>query len=308
MTDLTRPSAGVSVGGSQAGRDRVAGIVGRLVAARRVVVAGWVALLAVAALGAGGLTGQLSGGGWYVAGSQSVRVSRRLRRAFRLGAKHDHPRHPGRPADRGVSGFARRAAAAYTYVAGLDWLSVTSADGWATNDGQQRARRRRRWPNDGHDTRARALRRGRRRECGHPSDIDTDFAGQDSLVSLLGPAPLSARSTCRPSTVAACGAARPAAAAWHHAVDFTAVGWLLHQGCSSLLRPWCGRWGCSRRRPLRRAVVFARTPRRCSGWASWSRFAVFDLPLPRAGRGWPARARHSPAPCALQGTRRRPRA
>ena len=193
MADSTSRAAGVSIGGSNDSEDLVARMVGRLVACRRVVVAGWVALLAVAALGAGGLTGQLSGGGWYVAGSQSVRALEatetgflaRGRSTITLVTRDD--RHTAADPE-----LARRATAAYTYVAGLDRLSVTSAYGWATNDGQQRAP----FVGDGGRTTVTtlglALSDGdaRRELPAIQSDIDAHFAGQGLLVSLLGPAPL----------------------------------------------------------------------------------------------------------------------
>ncbi|MGB8383515.1 MAG: MMPL family transporter [Dermatophilaceae bacterium] len=193
MADSSSRAAGVSIGGSNDSEDLVPRMVGRLVACRRVVVAGWVALLAVAALGAGGLTGQLSGGGWYVAGSQSVRALEatetgflaRGRSTITLVTRDD--RHTAADPE-----LARRATAAYTYVAGLDRLSVTSAYGWATNDGQQRAP----FVGDGGRTTVTtlglALSDGdaRRELPAIQSDIDAHFAGQGLLVSLLGPAPL----------------------------------------------------------------------------------------------------------------------
>ncbi len=173
--------------------DRLAPWAGRLVQSRRAVVTGWVAMLALAAVGALGLTSQLSGGGWYAEGSQSSNAVAATQAGFvgrgqttiTLVTRDD--RHTAIDPE-----FSRRAAEAYAYVAKLPGLHVASAYGWATSDGQQRA------PFVGASGRTAVTTLGldlsdgdaRREVHGIQASIDEHFAGQGLLVSLVGPASL----------------------------------------------------------------------------------------------------------------------
>ncbi|MGV1008396.1 MAG: MMPL family transporter [Dermatophilaceae bacterium] len=173
--------------------DRLGTWVARLVRSRRAVVTGWVLALALAAVGASGLTSQLSGGGWYADGSQSANAAAATQAGFvgrgqttiTLVTRDD--RHTADDPQ-----FAQRADDAYSYVSGLPGLHVASAYGWATSNEQQRA------PfvgESGHTTVTTlglALPDGdaRRELHGIQDGVDQHFAQQGLLVSLVGPASL----------------------------------------------------------------------------------------------------------------------
>lgn len=102
---------------------------------RRTVIVGWFLTTCLAGLGAGSLTAELSGGGWYVPGSQSRQVLSDTASGFvgrgpttlTLVTRDD--RHTvAEPA------FTDRALEAYRYVTGLTQLRVSSASGWATSE------------------------------------------------------------------------------------------------------------------------------------------------------------------------------
>jgi len=173
--------------------DRLTTLVGRLVALRRVVLGAWVTLWAVAAVGAAGLTGQLSGGGWYVAGSQSTQAITATEQGFvargptsvTLVTRDD--RHTSAEPE-----FTTRAAEAYRYVSTLGVMPVVGAYGWATTQGALQT------PFLGSSGRTTITTLGldlpdgdARRELPKlQAGIDEHFAGQGLLVSLVGPAPL----------------------------------------------------------------------------------------------------------------------
>ena len=103
-------------------------------------MAGWVVLLALAAVGALGLTRQLSGGGWYVPGSQSCQALAATQAGFvgrgqtTITLVTRDERHTAADPE-----FATRGADAFAYVTRLPGLHVASAYGWASSEGPQRA-------------------------------------------------------------------------------------------------------------------------------------------------------------------------
>lgn len=176
-----------------AGAGRLHRWVGLLVRYRRAVVVGWATLLAVAAVGAVGLGGQLSGGGWYAPGSQSERAVAATQEGFvGRGATtvtlvvRDGRHHAAEPE------FERRGEAAYDYVTGVPGLRFDSAHGWATTEGPARQL----FVGDSGRTTMTTLGLdladgdARRELHSIQHDIDEHFAGEDLLVSLVGAAPL----------------------------------------------------------------------------------------------------------------------
>lgn len=178
---------------STARPDRLAPWVDRLVESRRLVVVGWVALLVLAAVGALGLTRQLSGGGWYAPGSQSSNAIAATQAGF-VGRGQTtitlvirDERHTAADPE-----FATRGADAFAYVSALPGLHVASAYGWASSEDQLRA------PFVGESGRTSVTTLGldlpdgdaRRELHGIQTMIDEHFAGQGLLVSLVGPASL----------------------------------------------------------------------------------------------------------------------
>ncbi len=165
----------------------------KLVASRRLVVASWVVLLALAAVGALGVTRQLSGGGWYAAGSQSNTAIEATQAGFvgrgettiTLVTRDD--RHTAADPE-----FATRAGDAFAYVAKLPGLHVASAYGWATTVGPMQTS----FVGDSGRTSVTTLGLdlpdgdARRELHGIQTTIDEHFAGQGLLVSLVGPASL----------------------------------------------------------------------------------------------------------------------
>ncbi len=104
------------------------------------VVAGWVVLLAVAGAGSASLADVLSGGGWYVNGSQSQKAAQELSRAGLLGrgetavtlVVHDQRYTADDPR------FAARVAAVAAGLRGEPSLRVGSAFGYTTLPAGQR--------------------------------------------------------------------------------------------------------------------------------------------------------------------------
>ena len=201
----------------------------------------------------------------------------------------DHPRHPRRPAYRRRPGvLAARAAEAYAYVAKLPGLHVASAYGWATSDAQQRA------PfvgasgrTVGDDAGAGPVRRRRAaRGARHPGEHRRALRRARAAGLPRGPGVALGRDQralrARPASRRA---ARPAAAAGHHAVDLPRLG-----GCRAVAarRDHVRRLdagGPVGARAVRRAVDL-RPERRDHARARCGSglLAVHHLPLPRAGR------------------------
>lgn len=109
---------------------------------RKVVLLGWVVLLAVAGALAGQVSTMLSGGGWFVAGSQSEQAVHRIADADLLGRNatgltlvvHSDAHAVGSPE------FAADFAAVSRHVQGLSSLDVRSQYGWGTTTGPAQGR------------------------------------------------------------------------------------------------------------------------------------------------------------------------
>ena len=155
------------------------------------VVAGWLLVLVAAGAGAGGLTQQLSGGGWYVPGSPSLQVLDETAEGF-VGrgpttltlVTRDERVDASDPA------FADRAEAAYRFVVGQPGLHVRSEFGYGvSSEATQSA-----FVGDSGRTTSTMLGLdlsdgdARRELPAIQHAIDERFGGEGMLVSLVGPA------------------------------------------------------------------------------------------------------------------------
>lgn len=158
---------------------------------RRAVIGGWFLATCLAGLGASTLTGELSGGGWYVPGSQSRQVLADTASGFvgrgpttlTLVTRDDRHTVP-------EEAFSDRALQAYRYVTGLTQLRVSSASGWATSEPASRS------GFVGSSGRTTVSSLGceladgdaRRDLPAIQQAIDDHFRGQELTVALVGPA------------------------------------------------------------------------------------------------------------------------
>ncbi|WP_055547777.1 MMPL family transporter [Streptomyces sp. NBRC 110028] len=108
--------------------------------ARWPLLALWLVALAVSGLGASSIADSLSGGGWYVSGSDSDKAARQLEHGFKGRGKttvtlviHDKAHKTDSPR------FEERALDVTRYVQGDKTLKVTDVSGWTTLDAENRS-------------------------------------------------------------------------------------------------------------------------------------------------------------------------